>query len=88
MDLFHVDKQAKEVADTFAHCAHVLLLGVEPLDSVLRRVQGGQGAGSLFFGELKFSRRSTMDPCDVVVEGPRESKPYENKSSEDTIGED
>ena len=34
MNLFHVDKEAKEVADTLAHRTDVLLLGVEPLDCV------------------------------------------------------
>ena len=49
VNLFHVDKEAKEVTYTLAHCANVLLLGVKPLDCVLGRVQGGQGASSLFF---------------------------------------
>ena len=79
VDLLHVNKEAEEVTDTLAHRAHILLLGVKPLDCVLRRVQGGQGAGSLFFRELKFSSRATMYPCHVMVEGPSETKPYENK---------
>ena len=49
VDLLHVDKEAKEVADTFANCTDVLFLGIEPLDSVLRGVEGSQGASSLFF---------------------------------------
>ena len=79
VNLFHVDEQAKEVADTLAHSANIFLLGVKPLDSVLRRVQGSQGAGSFLFRELKFSGRATMYPCHMMVEGPSETKPYENK---------
>ena len=79
--LFHVDKESKEVTNTLAHRAHVLLLGVQPLDSVLGRVEGGQGAGSFFFRELKFSGRATMYPCHVMVESPSETKPFESKVS-------
>ena len=75
VDLFHVDKEAEEVTDTLAHSAHILLLRVKPLDSVLGRVQGRQGARSLLFRELKISGRATMYPCHVMVEGPRETKP-------------
>ena len=49
VNLFHVNKEPKEVTDTLAHCADVLLLGVKPLYCVLGRVQGSQGASSLFF---------------------------------------
>ena len=38
VDLFHVDKETEEITDTLAHCAHILLLGVQPLDCVLGRV--------------------------------------------------
>ena len=79
VDLLHVDEQAEEVTDTLAHRTHILLLGVKPLDCVLRGVQGSQSACSLFFRELKFSGRATMHPCHVMVEGPSETKPYENK---------
>ena len=41
VDLFHVDKETEEITDTLAHCAHILLLGVQPLDCVLGRVQSG-----------------------------------------------
>ena len=75
VNLFHVNKEPKEVTDTLAHCADVLLLGVKPLYCVLGRVQGSQGASSLFFRELKFSGCATMYPCYVMVEGPRETKP-------------
>ena len=79
MHLFHVDKESEEVTNTLAHRAHVLLLGVQPLDSVLGRVEGGQGAGSFFFRELKFSGRATMYPCHMMVESPSKTKPFESK---------
>ena len=70
-----LQRETKGVTDTLAHCADVFLLGVKPLYCVLGRVQGSQGASSLFFRELKFSGCTTMYPCYVMVEGPRETKP-------------
>ena len=87
VDLLHVNEEAEEVTDTLAHRTHILLLGVKPLDSVLRRVQGSQGTCSFLFRELKFSGRATMHPCHVMVESSRETKPYESKFNENTIAD-